>query len=195
MLVDLFLFSIHENLANNRIELIQGHISFASCLKRETPVCLSDTGMHFLSIFSNSNRTRQANELAMKSPSQHLYLPCYSSSSVYTGLFLLQSKLWGYGRKISCNEQEPLHLLAKRTFKVLKNEKLGQRTIQAQSIAFEFNVLKVPSDSDALCLMPCLPTYHLRVSWWLPDWEKQYITMQDGMEAIYFHFIRKTAER
>lgn len=86
-----FLFSIHEHLANNHIALIQGHIS---CLKRETPACLSDTGMHFLSISSKSKeQTRQANELAMNSPSQCLYLPCYSSSAVYTELFLLQSKL------------------------------------------------------------------------------------------------------
>lgn len=61
------------------------------------------------------------------------YSPCYSSSPVYTGLCLLQSKLCGYGRRIRCNEQEPPRLLAKRMVKVLKNETLGQRTIQPQS--------------------------------------------------------------
>lgn len=145
--------------------------------------------MHFLSIFSNSNRTRQANELTMKSPSQRLYLPCYSSSSVYTGLFLLQSKLWGYGRKIRCNEQEPLHLLAKRTLKVLKNEKLGQRTIQAQSIAFEFNVLKVPSDSDALCLM--LFTHISLTSFMMTPWLRKTIHYNARWNGSYLFSLYK----
>lgn len=105
--------------------------------------------MHCVSVVSNGHRARRANELTKQSPPPWVCTPCHPSSSVRTGLFLLPSKLWGCGRKIRCTDQEALHLLANRTFKVLKNEKFGQCAIRPQSTAFEFNVLKVPSNRDA----------------------------------------------
>lgn len=131
ILADLFLLVFMKTQQIATLSWFWGHISLASCLKREAPAWLSDTGMDFHSIFRTSNCIRQVNSIFMKSP---------ITTCICAFLFIFPSLHWmlppskgalGPGRKLQVQRQKPLHLLAEEILKALKTENTVDNSVSA----------------------------------------------------------------